>query len=205
LRSYNRGKAGVVLDLKSAAGLAAFRGLLAETDVFVTNVRRKSLESLGIDYEQLKEDFPALIFAHVTGWGRSETSNTGQVDAENEAAFDIGSFYARSGMAMALRQSPDSPLSQWPGGIGDLVTSLATAQGITAALFQRERGGGGQGQLVETSLLHTGIFTMGLPLVLAMLGQNSSDTIGWIPCVFPALALQIPLGDAQPAPPPLYA
>ena len=170
----------MVLDLKTDAGIAAFRGLLADTDVFVTNVRRQSLESLGIDFEQLKADFPNLIYAHVTGWGRSDTSNTGTVEAENEAAFDIGSFYARSGMAMALRLGPDTALSQWPGAMGDIVTSMCMAEGITAALFQRERNGG-QGQLVETSLLHSGVYTMSLSLTLAMLGQNSNDAIGWIP------------------------
>ena len=169
----------MVLDLKTDAGMAAFRGLLADTDVFVTNVRRQSLESLGIEYEQIHADFPKLIYAHVTGWGRSDTSNTGTVEAENEAAFDIGSFYARSGMAMALRVADDQPLSQWPGGIGDMVTSLATAQAITAALFQRANSG--KGQLVESSLLHTGLFTMGLSLQFAMMGQNSNDAIGWIP------------------------
>ena len=93
--NYNRGKRGVVLDLKTDAGMAAFRGLLADTDVFVTNVRRQSLESLGIEYEQIHADFPKLIYAHVTGWGRSDTSNTGTVEAENEAAFDIGSFVSQ--------------------------------------------------------------------------------------------------------------
>eukprot|EP01045_Picozoa_sp_COSAG04_P051202 COSAG04_NODE_21162_length_379_cov_0.546429_1_plen_97_part_01 len=60
--NYNRGKRGVVLDLKTDAGMAAFRGLLADTDVFVTNVRRQSLESLGIEYDQIKSDFPKLIY-----------------------------------------------------------------------------------------------------------------------------------------------
>ena len=82
----------MVLDLKTDAGMAAFRGLLADTDVFVTNVRRQSLESLGIEYEQIHADFPKLIYAHVTGWGRSDTSNTGTVEAADEYADNLKSL-----------------------------------------------------------------------------------------------------------------
>jgi len=176
----NHGKKGVVLDLKQKAGQEAFRGLLGTADVFVTNVRRKALESLNIDYEQLKRAFPRLVYAHVTGWGRSDTPNTGTVEAENEAAFDVGSFFARSGMMEAYRQGLEVPSAvQWPGAIGDMTTALAISHGITTALYHRTKTG--LGQLVESSLLHTGMFTMGMQLTGASLGLDTVASIGWIP------------------------
>ena len=59
---------------------------------------------------------------------------------------------------------------------------MALAQAVTTALFQRERSGHagtGRGQLVESSLLHAGIWVMGVPLVLSMVGQ--AGAIDWIP------------------------
>lgn len=75
----NAGKKSVVVDLKSAEGKAVLYDLLSDADIFLTNTRAKSLRKLGLDYESLKERFPKLIYASVTGFGEEgpETDKPG--------------------------------------------------------------------------------------------------------------------------------
>ena len=43
--------------------------LLATADVFVTNLRPDALERLGLDHGALRERYPSLVYASVTGYG----------------------------------------------------------------------------------------------------------------------------------------
>ena len=63
--NQNCGKYGLQLDLKTEDGVNALKQLLKEADVLLTNIRNESLVGLGIDFESLKEQFPALIHAQV--------------------------------------------------------------------------------------------------------------------------------------------
>ena len=68
--SINRGKESIVLDMKEPTHMEALKRLLAKADAFVTNLRQPALESQGLDYNTLKKEFPALVYAHFTAWGR---------------------------------------------------------------------------------------------------------------------------------------
>ena len=57
----NRGKKSIGLNPMSPEGKEIFLKLLATADVFITNVRLKSLKKYGLDYESLAETFPKLI------------------------------------------------------------------------------------------------------------------------------------------------
>ena len=76
-------------------GRAALLSMLAGADVLITNVRVSALQRLGLDYEQLRDSCPQLVFAHVTAWGREGP------DTEL-AGFDIGAFWSASGIAHAV-------------------------------------------------------------------------------------------------------
>lgn len=147
----NRGKKSVVLDLRSDEGLATMHRLLGEADVFVSNVRPAGLARMGLDPESLTARYPRLVYGLLTGYG----SRGPDVD---RAGYDVGAFWARSGLAHTLVAPGDNP----PGvrsGQGDHTTGLSMCAGVMAALFDRERTG--KGRLVETSLLRTGIYTIG--------------------------------------------
>ena len=146
----NRNKRSLGLDLTTPEGRALADELLAEADVFVTNLRRAALARLGLDPETLCERFPRLIYGEITGYGREGP------DADR-AAYDIAAFWARSGIAGSLTQPGSHPPFQ-RGGMGDHNTGLAAAGAISAALFSRERSG--SGQLISTSLLREGMYTM---------------------------------------------
>lgn len=126
---HNSNKKFISLNIKSEDGKKALLDLLAEADVFITNVREKSLIRNGIDYETLKEINPGLIYAHFTGYGEKGPS-------ANDPGFDISAFWLRSG-----------PLADWQTkgsfpflptyAFGDMVTSNSFLSGILMALLQR--------------------------------------------------------------------
>ncbi len=162
----NRGKRSIVLDLRDADDRAAMDALLGTADVFMTNLRPEAVEDLGLGPDAVHAAHPRLIYASVTGYGR-----TGP-DA-GRAGYDVGGFWARSGLA-ALAVPPDAPQPHFRGGIGDHVTGLATLSGILGALLERERTGAGT--VVETSLLRTGIYCLGWDLALHLRFDKHLET-----------------------------
>ena len=152
---YNAGKKMISLNLKTEDGKRAFHRLLQESDVFLTNTREAALKRLGISYDDLRKDYPSLIYAQVTGFGPKGP------DAE-VPAFDTTAFWSRTGFMhdMAVVQDDGSYVPVYPpSGVGDSVTSYILIIQVLAALMDREKTG--KGQRVESSLYHTGIFTMG--------------------------------------------
>jgi crotonobetainyl-CoA:carnitine CoA-transferase CaiB-like acyl-CoA transferase len=147
----NRGKRSVVIDLRTEEGIASMMTLLADADIFVTNVRPAGLQRLGLDAEALTAKFPRLIYSIITGYGLDGPD----VD---RAGYDIGAFWARSGLAHTT-VAPDELPPGIRSGQGDHTTALSLTGGIMAALFDRERTG--KGRVVSTSLLRTGIYTIG--------------------------------------------
>src|SRR5262249_13983784 len=65
----NRGKRGIVIDLRQPDGRAVAHALVRRSDVFLSNVRRAKLAALGMDYETLRAVNPRLVYAGLTGYG----------------------------------------------------------------------------------------------------------------------------------------
>ncbi len=154
----NRSKRSVAVDLRKPEGLAIALDLIRGADVFLSNIRPAGLARLGLDPDTLCQRFPRLVYAIVTGYGLEGPE-------ADRAAYDIAAFWARSGIAASLAQ-PGSPPPHQRGGMGDHNAGLAAAAGISAALFQRERDG--RGQVVSTSLLREGIYTLSFDMAVAM-------------------------------------
>ena len=151
--SVNRNKKSVVLDLKSAGGLAAARALAGTADILIENYRAGAMERLGLGYDALGVANPRLIYASITGFGPSGPY------AERAGYDTVGQ--AMSGLLSVLTDL-DKPQ---PMGISlsDHLTGMMAAYGILGALMARERTG--HGQRVETSLLAASI---------AFLGENAA-------------------------------
>ncbi len=147
----NRGKRSIAIDISTEAGVAIVLDMLADADVFLTNYRSAGLERAGLDYKSIAERHPRLIYAHVSGYGT-------EGDEMNRAAYDVGAFYSRGGIAAAI--TPEGNDIPYPrGGMGDHMTGLAAAGGVAAALYHRSNSG--EGQLVSTSLLRLGAYMHG--------------------------------------------
>jgi len=147
----NRGKRSVAVDITMEAGMALVHRLLERADVFVTNYRLAGLERVGLDHATLTERYPRLVYAQVSGYGL-------EGDERNRAAYDVGAWWGRAGVAAAITADGDD-LPYPRGGMGDHMTGLAAAGGIAAALYHRTTSG--RGQVVSTSLLRNGVYLQG--------------------------------------------
>ena len=156
---YNAGKKLISIDLKNPDGMEAFQKLLAQADVFVTNLRPAALKRLGIFYDDVKEKYPRLIYAIVLGYGEKGP------DAD-KPALDVTAYWSKGGFLRDL-----SPLNEQyrpinaPSGVADTATGMFLMGEICAALYNRDRTG--KGDYVRTGLYHNGVFTMGTMNIIA--------------------------------------
>jgi crotonobetainyl-CoA:carnitine CoA-transferase CaiB-like acyl-CoA transferase len=157
----NRGKRSLAVDLTTEAGGALVRELAMGVDVVVTNLLPGRLARYGLAPESLCAANPRLVYALVTGYGSAGP------DADR-AAFDLTAFFARSGI-MSLVGEPGAPPPAFRPGQGDHATGLALLAGVLGALRQRDRTG--EGQVVETALLHTGAWTIGCDVQVALVDR----------------------------------
>jgi crotonobetainyl-CoA:carnitine CoA-transferase CaiB-like acyl-CoA transferase len=154
----NRGKRSLVLDTGKPEGRAALLRVLADTDIFITNLRPGALKRARLDYDSIKADFPRLIYTSVSGYGL-------EGEGVDLPAFDIAALWTRSGVAGATIPEGVDPFVCRPG-MGDSICALATVASTLAALV--ERGTTGKGQLVETSLIRTGSYAIGWDLSIQL-------------------------------------
>jgi crotonobetainyl-CoA:carnitine CoA-transferase CaiB-like acyl-CoA transferase len=158
----NRGKRSIVLDLRDESARAALDELLTTADVFLTNLRPDALDGLGLEPEATVARHPRLVYCSVSGYGL-------RGDDRNRPAYDIGAFWARSGLSVQLSSAEGIPLNA-RGGIGDHISGLAALAGLLAAVLEQRLTG--RGRVVEVSLLRTGSYVLGWDLSLqANLGK----------------------------------
>jgi crotonobetainyl-CoA:carnitine CoA-transferase CaiB-like acyl-CoA transferase len=150
----NRGKRSVGLNLQHADGRAIAHRLLSAADVFVTNLRPSALDKFGLSYGELHPLNPRLVYSHLNGYGLVG-------DDKDRPAYDVGAFWSRAGIAWSLAPNGAEPPQQ-RGGMGDHTAALAAVGAVCAALVARQRTG--EGQLVSTSLLRTGMYVLGWDL-----------------------------------------
>lgn len=149
---YNRGKKSVALDVNTPEGQALVDKLVSTADVFITNLRPQFLERVKLDHAALLAKYPRLIYASLTAYGLTGPDR-------NAPGYDHSAFQGRTGVADRATP-PGAVPAILPGGMGDNVTAITTVAGIMGALFHRSQSG--TGQLVSTSLLRTGIYSIGM-------------------------------------------
>jgi len=154
----NRGKRSVVLNLDTGEGRSIAHTLIDRADVFVTNVRPRVLEEAGLTYEELRQSNPGLVLCQVTGYSPDGPDR-------DRAAYDVGAFWARGGVAALLR-APGHEFPQQRYGMGDHMAGSTAAGAVCAALLARSRTG--QGQRLAVSLLRMGAYMVGSDLSVAL-------------------------------------
>src|SRR3970282_836306 len=123
----NRGKRSVALDLQTEEARRIVHQLLEGADVFVTNMRPRVLDQYGLSYDELSERYPRLVYAQITGYGPDG-------EDRDRAAYDIGAFWSRAGVAAALTP-PGAELPQQQGGMGDHMAGVGGARAGRGALL----------------------------------------------------------------------
>lgn len=141
-QSLNHGKRTVMADLKDRRGRAAFEELLDGADVLVENFRPGVMERLGYGWETVRERWPRLVYAAVSGFGHAGPY-------AQRPAYDL--VAQAMGGLMGLTGHPGAPPVRVGTSIGDIAAGLFTVIGILAALEDRRRTG--QGQKVDIAML----------------------------------------------------
>ena len=142
--SINRNKESVTLDFKHARGRALLDQLIAMSDVVVENFRPGTLARLGLDYAALAPKYPRLVYCSVSGYGHTGPRS-------QEPGYDA--VLQGEGGLMSLTGAPDVPPVRVGVAVADIVTGIFACQGISAALYARERTG--RGQQVDIAMLDT--------------------------------------------------
>jgi CoA:oxalate CoA-transferase len=140
--SVNRGKESIALDLKSAPDRKIFETLLERADVLIENYRGGTMEKLGYGWESLKERYPRLVYAGVSGFG-----HTGPYAPR--PAYDM--VVQAMGGIMSLTGHPGNPPTRVGSSTGDLTAGLFATIGIASALYDRTTTG--KGMKVDVSML----------------------------------------------------
>ncbi|MEG9862194.1 MAG: CoA transferase [Parvularculales bacterium] len=148
-QNLHRNKRSLTLNLKSEAGIEAFRKLAKTADVVVENFRPDVKNRLGIDYETLSSDNPGLVYASISGFGQ---------DGPLSARPGFDQIAQGMGGLMSITGKPGEGPMRVGIPIADLCAGLFAAQGVLIALMERTRSG--KGQWIQTSLLQAQVFIL---------------------------------------------
>ena len=165
--AMNRNKKSMVLDLKNAKGKEIFYGLAKSSDVVVDNFRPGVVKKLGVDYDTLKKINPRIICCSISGYGE-----TGPL--KDRPAFDL-IIQARGGV-MSYTGEPGRMPVRMGAPMGDLAGGLFAANGVMAALYQRERTG--RGQRIDISLLDCQISLLTYRAQYYFVGDEIAQPVG---------------------------
>ncbi len=146
----NRGKRSIAVAIDTDQGRDLVHRLCRGADVFLCNLLPPRQERFGLDPASLFAVNPRLVHATLTGYG-----TTGP-DADRPG-YDVTAFFGRSGLYDAMREGEDGVVPGARPAQGDYTSGLALTSSVLAALRLAERTG--EGQVVETSLYHTAVWT----------------------------------------------
>ena len=145
----NRNKRSIGLDLTKPRGREVLMTLLKDADVLIENFKPGTLDKWGIGNAFLREKFPRLIHARISGFG-------GDGPRGGQPGYDA-IVQAMAGM-IAANGSPEGGPTRIGIPVVDLTTGLYAAVGILMALNERQKSG--LGQFLETTLFETGLAIM---------------------------------------------
>src|SRR6266545_2794394 len=152
---FNRNKRSLCIDLKSEAGKAVFRQVVAKVDALVENFGPGTMDRLGLGYDTLSQVNPRLVYCALKGFLSGPYEHRAALD--EIVQFMGGLAYMTGPRGMPLRAG---------SSVVDIVGGMFGALGIMAALRERERTG--RGQLVQSALFESTAF-----LVAQHMGQQA--------------------------------
>ena len=166
-QNLHRNKRSMTLDLKQPKAIDIVKRLVARADVLVENFRPDVKHRLGIDYEALSRINPRLIYGSISGFGQSGPYR--DRPGYDQIAQGLGGLMSITGLP-----------GQGPVRVGipvaDLTAGIFLAEGILAALLERERSG--RGQWVHTSLLEAMVRMLDFQATRWLIGKEIPPQAG---------------------------
>jgi alpha-methylacyl-CoA racemase len=137
-----RGKKVVVIDLKSAAGVAQALDLVAQADALIEGNRPGVMERLGLSPQACHARNPRLVYGRMTGWGQSGP-------LASVAGHDLN-YVALTGLLSLSARPGERPILP-PTVVGDGAGALGLAYGIVCGVLQARLSG--QGSVVDAAIV----------------------------------------------------
>jgi crotonobetainyl-CoA:carnitine CoA-transferase CaiB-like acyl-CoA transferase len=167
-QATNRGKRSVAIDLKHEEGRKLLSRLIAQSDVFVTNLRGDARRRLRIDVDDVRADNPQAIYVRGSAFGPAGPE-------AGRGGYDSGAYWARTGMQQIFTAADaDWPATPRPA-FGDVVGGLTIAGAISTALYQRSVTG--QPPVVDVSLLAAGMWQVQMDILSATIAEGQSQRV----------------------------
>ena len=147
-----RNRKSIVVDLKSAEGIAIVRDLAKSADGFFEGLRPGVMERLGLGPDVLLADNPKLVYGRMTGWGQ-----TGPYAPA--AGHDIN-YIALAGALHAYGRAGDKPtppinmVGDFGGG------GMMLAFGMVSAILSARTTG--RGQVIDCAMTEGAAVLMGM-------------------------------------------
>jgi crotonobetainyl-CoA:carnitine CoA-transferase CaiB-like acyl-CoA transferase len=140
--AIHRNKRSIAMDLRKPETIELLKEFADKVDVVVENFRPGTMDKMGLSYELLSQRNPRLIYAGITGFGR--TGPYGDLSGVDQIAQGMSGFMSITG------QNETGP-TRVGVPIGDLTAGMWTAIGVQSAIIARHTSG--KGQRIDTSLL----------------------------------------------------
>lgn len=170
----NRDKKSITVNYKRKEGVKLIKKLLEKSDILVHNFRKDSVEKMGLDYKALAAEFPKLIYCSISGYGYESSRAAMAGHDANFAA--LGGLLSLSGTQVNRQKSklhlPNLQIADILGG------SFPALTAILAALYQREKNGGGS--FVDIAIAEGSLASMILSLGYFLTEQKSPEAENWI-------------------------
>jgi crotonobetainyl-CoA:carnitine CoA-transferase CaiB-like acyl-CoA transferase len=161
-----RNKRSLALDLTKKEARDVLYRLVAESDVFITNMPPQVRTKLGITYDHLAHLNERLIYASFTGYGEKG-------EEANKPGFDSNAYWARSGLMDLVRADEHTTPARSIAGMGDHPCAMAFYGAIVTALYQRERTG--KGSHVSSNLMANGVWAASVLAQAKLVGAKFGE------------------------------
>ena len=161
-----RNKKSLALDLTKPEAQAVLYKLVAEADVFITNMPPQVRTKLGITWDHLAHLNDRLIYASFTGYGEKG-------EEANKPGFDSNAYWARSGLMDLVRADEHTTPARSIAGMGDHPCAMAFYGAIVTALFKREKTG--KGSHVSSNLMANGVWAASVLAQAKLVGAKFGE------------------------------
>ena len=143
--TYSRNKRSVAVDVRTPAGLAFAKRLVAKSDVLIENFRPGSLDAVGLGHDALSAELPRLVYCSLKGF----------LSGPYEQRVALDEVVQMMGGLAYMTGPPGQPLRAG-ASVNDVMGAVFAVVGIVSALYERERTG--RGKLVKSGLFENCAF-----------------------------------------------
>ncbi len=161
----NHGKRSIGVDLAKPEGRELLGEFVRDADVFLTSFLPEARRKMKLEVDDIRADNPNIIYARGSALGTKG-------DEAEKGGYDMTAYWCRAATAASITPRNLEGIIGPPGpAYGDTISGANLAGGIAAALFKRARTG--TPSVVDTSLLSSGLWAMGMSIDASIMANQA--------------------------------